>query len=124
MKEIPTLCTRAAGSEGAAINELKHSLETLMTLEETEEQQRIDITVPAFAPEYGSLHPTHTIMEEMVQIFRDLSFEYVDGPEIVTEEQNFDNLNLGPDHPARDGLKTVLSRHQAPPLVPTLLPSK
>jgi phenylalanyl-tRNA synthetase alpha chain len=41
--------------------------------------------------------------EEMELILRELSFKVVEGNELITEEENFDSLNLGPDHPARDG---------------------
>ena len=43
------------------------------------------------------------MIEHMTDIFARLSFEVVEGAEIVGEEENFDLLNLGPDHPARDG---------------------
>ena len=48
------------------------------------------------------MHPLTQITNEIVEIFTDLGFQVVLGPELESEEYNFDRLNFPKDHPARD----------------------
>ena len=41
-------------------------------------------------------------MRDLREIFHAYGFEVFEGPEIETEEYNFELLNIPPDHPARD----------------------
>ncbi len=50
----------------------------------------------------GHLHPITQTIEHVVSILNDMCFELDFGPEIETEENNFDLLNVPKDHPARD----------------------
>lgn len=50
----------------------------------------------------GHLHPLTWTMRECVDIYRQMGFRVIQGPEIDTPEYNFDRLNFPPDHPARD----------------------
>lgn len=52
--------------------------------------------------EAGHLHPLTIVTQDIVSIFDKMGFSVVYGPEIETEENNFDKLNIPPDHPARD----------------------
>ncbi|MEX0925018.1 MAG: phenylalanine--tRNA ligase subunit alpha [Candidatus Paceibacterota bacterium] len=76
---------------------------------------------------HGHYHPLTRIIRHSVNIFSEMGFEVDYGPEIETEENNFDNLNMPPDHPARDMqdtfwikndpsrlLRTQTSAHQVP----------
>ena len=49
-----------------------------------------------------TIHPLTDITLRVVQVFHELGFAYVDGPEMETEYYNFDALNVPKDHPARD----------------------
>jgi len=49
----------------------------------------------------GHLHPITIVTEKIYEYFQPLGFEIVTGPEIVTTEENFDSLNIAPNHPAR-----------------------
>lgn len=95
---------------GMAANALRQDIEAALgDTSSTSTEQRsihIDPTLPALLPEKGSIHPVSALIKEMVEIFADLSFEVVEGPEIVNEMDNFENLNITKDHPARDGHKT------------------
>jgi phenylalanyl-tRNA synthetase alpha chain len=74
----------------------------------------------------GSLHPLTQTIDCMTSIFATLGYDIVLGPEIETEENNFDALNVPKDHPARDMqdtfwlkkdnklLRTQTSTHQVP----------
>ncbi len=49
----------------------------------------------------GHPHPLTVITQKVVDYFAPYGFEVVIGPEIVTTEENFDSLNIPPNHPAR-----------------------
>ena len=49
----------------------------------------------------GSLHPINQIKDYLVGILMDMGFSEETGPEIETEENNFDLLNIEKSHPAR-----------------------
>lgn len=54
----------------------------------------------------GHLHPLTIITEKIYNFFNPYGFEVVTGLEVVTTEDNFDSLNIPPDHPARMGFDT------------------
>ena len=62
----------------------------------------LDLTVPASGQRPGSLHPLTQIQREIEQLFTSLGFAVLDGPEVESEFNNFDALNIPADHPARD----------------------
>ena len=72
-------------------------------------------------PPLGSKHPLTLIREEVTEIFRDMGFSVVDGPEVEWDYYNFEALNIPRDHPARDtqdtfylGSDIVLRTHTSP----------
>lgn len=50
----------------------------------------------------GSVHPISILVDEVSSIFTDIGFEVFDEGELVTEKENFDDLNFPKSHPARD----------------------
>lgn len=50
----------------------------------------------------GHAHPITRIIDDITHIFVDLGFDVADGPELETEWNNFDALNVPRDHPSRD----------------------
>ena len=62
----------------------------------------LDLTLPAPGTRAGSLHPVTQLQREIEDLFTSLGFAVLDGPEVETEYNNFDALNIPPDHPARD----------------------
>ncbi|MCU1291812.1 MAG: phenylalanyl-tRNA synthetase, alpha subunit [Bryobacterales bacterium] len=71
-------------------------------LEEQLAKEWVDVTLPAPGIRPGSLHPITQIQIEIEDLFTSLGFAVLDGPEVETEEHNFDALNIPPTHPARD----------------------
>ena len=53
------------------------------------------------SPEKGSRHPINSMMEKIIVLLESIGFERIQGPEIETEEYNFDMLNIKESHPAR-----------------------
>lgn len=66
------------------------------------QKERIDITLPGrdFMP--ASKHPLHIVMDEITDICLGMGYSVAEGPEVETDEMNFEKLNLPADHPARD----------------------
>jgi phenylalanyl-tRNA synthetase alpha chain len=50
----------------------------------------------------GHPHPLTQIIDTIAQAFRELGFDIADGPEIETDYNCFEALNIPKDHPARD----------------------
>lgn len=65
-------------------------------------EDAIDITEPGLPTPRGGLHPLTKLMEEVEDIFLSMGFDVFDGPEVETEKNNFEDLNIPADHPARD----------------------
>ena len=49
----------------------------------------------------GTLHPITLYLRQAIDVFRDLGFDVLDSPEIVSERNNFDDLLIPKNHPAR-----------------------
>jgi phenylalanyl-tRNA synthetase alpha chain len=64
--------------------------------------EAIDMSAPGRPVPIGHLHPVQTTMRDLREIFHAYGFEVFEGPEIETDEYNFELLNIPPDHPARD----------------------
>lgn len=54
----------------------------------------------------GHLHPMTQFIRNLVSIFEKNGFEVYVGPEVETEWNNFDFLNVAADHPSRDAQDT------------------
>jgi len=84
-------------------------------------EHRIDVTLPGTGPPAGRLHPVTEVMRELEGFFRGRGFSIEEGPEVETEWNNFEALNIPADHPARDMQDTffveggfVLRTHTSP----------
>ena len=91
-----------------------------------------NINPPVIANESGTLHPINQTKDYLVKLLCELGFKEVDGPEIETEEFNFDMLNIKKSHPARqmhdtfyaEDKKYVLRTHTSPVQIRSMLSSK
>lgn len=123
IKELKNLKTDERKEIGRLINDTKNTLiKTLASqknsLKETK-REWFDPTIPGKMYKIGHLHPTTIVINEMFEIFKHLGFSIYEGPEIESDEYNFERLNLPKDHPARslqDALyihdtETVLRTH-------------
>ena len=80
----------------------------------------------------GNYHPINYIKDYLINILEDIGFEHIEGPEIETEEFNFDMLNIKKTHPARQMHDTfyvneklnVLRTHTSPVQIHAMLKNK
>jgi phenylalanyl-tRNA synthetase alpha chain len=97
---------------GRSANELKRELEEGFAarqeavrqreLEAALAAERIDVTLPGRPVDLGKLHPITHVLREIARIFGLMGFQVFDGPEVETDELNFELLNMPQGHPARD----------------------
>ena len=66
----------------------------------------VDITLPGTAPRSGGLHPTTRMRHALDDAFAALNFELYSGPELSSEQYEFDYLNFPTGHPARESMDT------------------
>ena len=91
-----------------------------------------NIELPLIQKEYGSLHPINQTKDYLLKLLSKIGFEEIHGPEIETEEYNFDMLNIKKTHPARqmhdtfyvENKKNVLRTHTSPVQIRSMLNSK
>jgi phenylalanyl-tRNA synthetase alpha chain len=91
----------------------------------------IDVTLPSTRQPSGARHPITILAEHIADTFIAMGWELADGPEVETEQFNFDALNFPADHPARseqdtfyvapEGSRQLLRTHTSPVQVRTLL---
>ncbi|KPL18473.1 MAG: phenylalanyl-tRNA synthetase subunit alpha [Anaerolineae bacterium SM23_84] len=62
----------------------------------------IDVTLPGRAVELGYLHVSTQTLREIYAIFAEMGFQVLETPEVETDINNFQLLNIPPYHPARD----------------------
>ena len=92
----------------------------------------IDINLPKISLNRGSIHPINQMKDSILSLLNSFGFQIIDGPEIETEEYNFDMLNIKESHPARqmhdtfyvNDKKYVLRTHTSPVQIRTMLGNK
>jgi phenylalanyl-tRNA synthetase alpha chain len=133
VKEIGALPAEQRPILGKIANELKEGfLERLNQrkeelLQAETEKEFWDLTLPGRVPLRGNYHPLTIVLEEICGIFGRMGFEVVEGPNVELDYYNFEALNIGKDHPARDMQATffisdsvVLRTHTSPMQVRTM----
>ncbi|MES2217251.1 MAG: phenylalanine--tRNA ligase subunit alpha [Pseudomonadota bacterium] len=96
---------------GQKVNTIKQKVQTLIeertqVLQAAEvasqlANEAIDITLPGRGQSFGSLHPVTKTRERLENLFKQMGFMVVDGPEIEEDYYNFTALNIPELHPAR-----------------------
>ena len=144
MKGLGALAPEQRKAAGQAVNGLKTRVGEALTqrkeaLREAElaallDREQDDITLtPRQGPlGEGRIHPVSQVMDEITEIFADMGFTFVEGPDIETDYHNFTALNIPPEHPARqehdtfyfapqeDGSRGVLRTHTSPVQIRTM----
>jgi phenylalanyl-tRNA synthetase alpha chain len=111
LKGLASLPPEQKKAQGAVINALKQSVESVLNqCRETMAQaelarqlaaEAIDVTKPGRMLGQGGLHPAMQSIDRIEQLFVSLGFTLADGPEIETDFYNFTALNTPENHPAR-----------------------
>ncbi len=120
------------GQVGQAVNQAKARVKRLIDTRMTELQAvsvavdaesggTFDPTLPGLRSPMGSVHPVTAVQWEIERSFERLGFTVEAGPEMESEYNNFEALNIPASHPARDMQDTfwlnngkVLRTHTSP----------
>lgn len=133
-KALGALPPEVRRDAGRRFNEIKSTLHAAyeerraaLTRATARSGPALDLTMPARRRWRGAKHPVTLVIDEIVDIFRELGFTVALGPESETEWYNFIALNFPPDHPAMDmhdtlylGEGALLRTHTSPVQVRTL----
>ena len=65
-------------------------------------KDKLDITLPGFGSQQGSIHPVSKTINDICNFFEKMGFDIEAGPEAEEDYYNFEALNVPDDHPAKD----------------------
>ncbi len=112
LRSLKDIAENKRKEAGQLLNQTKQELEQAFNkqsqklekadLEASLSKEFFDITHPGQARTTGAIHILSQTQEEVENIFSQMGFMIVDGPEIESEYYNFEGLNIPGDHPARD----------------------
>ena len=101
---------------GKIVNEVRDFVTTSLQDKETDlkekelnerlDKEKIDISLPSNKIKRGSRHPLNRIIEDVEDFFVSMGYDVVDGPELETDANCFQLLNVPLGHPARDAQDT------------------
>ena len=100
-KELGKLSNEVRNEVTEALRKLEESIQN-KELQKKLEQETIDISLPSEKIKRGSRHPFNRIIEDVEDFFVSMGYDVVDGPELETDENCFQRLNVPLGHPARD----------------------
>ena len=110
-KNISKLPNEEKPMAGKLINETSTQIETALVeksellkkelLKEKIAEETIDVTAHFEKHDSGHLALINQTLEELETIFQNMGFDVVEGPEIDTVKNVFDDLNSPADHPSR-----------------------
>ncbi len=141
MKAMKDLAKEERAKVGQVSNQVKQEITSLIEkkkvlLEEAAIEAQIaagsiDITLPGYTFEEGTIHPLMRVAEELEDLFIGMGYQIAEGPEIEQDYYNFELMNLPKDHPARDmqdtfyiDENTLLRTHTSPVQARTMIPAK
>ena len=134
LKQMGKLSPEERPVMGQLANDVRAALETAIEAQSAVLAQEamaarlkaetVDVTIPGKKVEIGHKHPMYTVLDEIKEIFINMGFEVMDGPEIEQAEYNFTKLNAPENHPSRDWTDTfyltedssILLRSQTSPM--------
>ena len=97
---------------GQVVNECKQAITVALeakkvileeaSLNEKLANEKIDITLDAYTPEIGTLHPLNLVTQAIEDCFVGLGYKVAEGPEVELDYYNFEKANIPSGHPARD----------------------
>lgn len=116
MKDLGSLPPAEKVKKGQEMNKWKQTL-TDAVMEKRKEftaksfgalgsDDKLDVTLELPPRDRGHLHLIPEFIRQVEEVFGRMGFEVAEGPEIESEENNFNKLNIPESHPARDAQDT------------------
>ena len=111
-KRLPEAPKEDRPKIGQFANQVKAALEAQFEIKENSikqadleanlQNERLDVTLPGHKPSRGRLHIQTLVLREIYRIFAEMGFQVFRSPEVESDENNFELLNMPAHHPARD----------------------
>ncbi|SER20410.1 phenylalanyl-tRNA synthetase, alpha subunit [Solimonas aquatica] len=138
LKQLGGMAPEQRKAFGERVNRVKEALSAALdarsqTLAQAElnarlSSERIDVSLPGRGESVGGLHPISRTIRRISQLFGEIGFEVVEGPEIEDDFHNFGALNIPELHPARAmqdtfyvfGGERLLRTHTSPVQIRTM----
>ncbi len=121
-KRLPEAGKEERAEIGHFANQVKSTLEqqyekkaeaiSQSAIAETLKNEQLDVTLPGRAPVNGKLHITTQTLREIYRIFAEMGFQVYRSPEVESDENNFELLNIPKHHPARDLWDTFFTKKE------------
>lgn len=119
--EVGKLVNAAKTRVKAVLDHRQEELRSAIAHAEAATAGDFDPTLPGEPVMLGGVHPVTAVQWEIERVFERLGFTVEAGPEMESEYNNFEALNIPPTHPARDMQDTfwlkngrVLRTHTSP----------
>lgn len=64
-------------------------------------EEKLDVSLPGRRQSIGTAHPVTRVLERIEKLFTAAGFTVAEGPEIESDYNNFEALNMPANHPAR-----------------------
>ena len=110
-KEVGQVVNVAKGEATKIISDKEEEINNAILMEKLNKES-IDITLPSKKIKRGSLHPMTRITEEFEDLFVSMGYTVFSGPELESDENCFQKLNLPKGHPARDAQDTFYLKNE------------
>ena len=112
MAQMRDLSAEEKPKFGQMVNDLKNSIQEAMDQKKEElessllnaklSSEKLDITLDAYSPKIGTLHPLTLVQNELEDVFIGMGYNVAEGPEVESDVYNFTKANNPEGHPARD----------------------
>jgi phenylalanyl-tRNA synthetase alpha chain len=109
IKGLPSLEPEEKKELGRFLNDVKKAVEEAIARQHSAigkrpklEKEWLDVTTPGKKPTIGHIHPVTQIIWELTEVFEQMGYQIMEGPEVENEHYNFKVLNIPKHHPARD----------------------
>ncbi len=112
MANMRNLSSEARKEFGMRSNKIKQMIEEKFEakriaiedaiIEHKLKSETIDVTLPGVKLPVGGIHPLNQTIMDLEDLYISMGYTVAEGPEIETDENCFEKLNLPKGHPARD----------------------
>ena len=128
MHKLRSMSSEEKAVYGVRLNQVREELEAMIaerqSLLEDEElmAEAFDVTVPVSRMRIGHRHPITQVMEDIQNMFMNMGYSVMEGPEVEYDYYNFEALNIPDEHPWKEEQSTfhinpnILLRTQTTPV--------
>lgn len=107
-QELQTIAPLFNKLKGEFIDQVEKSRQKVREQEyEALKNEKLELKNVPIKERTGRLHPITEFEDKIAKLFKEIGFQQFNGPDIDTDEYNFELLNIPSEHPARDMWDTL-----------------